>query len=146
MSVRVYIEKNLTPELVEEALPLMRAAHLEVLGRPLAGVNTNFLGGAAKTGIVRLVLARDGDKMVGYAFGLQVETFTNERQLLLSQIYVDPEYRKKGRAPAVQMVQLFKAMADGAGAKLTAVGHGQENIDFYISMGGSPSEIMLDFV
>ena len=145
MSVRVYLEKNLTPELVEESMPLIKALHLEGEGTELKALNVAFLRDAVAADMARVVLARDGEKLVGFMMAVQTTSLTNEKQLLIHQTYVMPEYRARGRSPAVAMIELLKTFAAGAGAVLYVVTKGEVGPKFYIAMGAEPVELVMRF-
>ena len=145
MSIRVYLEKNLTPELVEEAMPLIKALHLEGEGTELKAFNTAFLRDAVIADMVRVVLARDGEKLVGFMLAYQSTSLTNEKQLLIHQTYVMPEYRARGRSPAVAMIELLKTFAAGAGSVLFVVAKGDAGPKFFMAMGAEPVELIMRF-
>lgn len=145
MSVRVYLEKNLTPELIEEALPLIKALHMEAMGHELPGLNTDFLRDAVIADMLRVVLARDGAKLVGFLLAFQITSLTGKKQINIHQIYVLPEYRARGRSPAVAMVELIQTLALGAKAAVCAVARGKVATEFYIAMGATPAELVLEF-
>lgn len=145
MSVRVYLETNFTPDIAEEIVPLYRALHMETLGQELPGLNTDFLRDAVITDMLRVVLVRDDTKLVGFMLAYQGVSITGKKQITINQIYVEPGYRARGRSPAVQMVELIQTLATGAKATVNAVARGQLAIDFYIAMGATPVELVLEF-
>lgn len=145
MSVRVYLEKNLTPDLVEEAMPLIKALHLEAMGHEIPGLNTDFLRDAVIADMLRVVVARDGQKLIGFLLAFQVTSLTGKKQINIHQVYVEPEYRARGRSPAVTMVELIQTLAVGAKASVSAVARGKLATDFYIAMGATPTELVLEF-
>lgn len=145
MSVRVYLEKSLTPALIEEGMPLLKALHIEAMGCEIPGIDTQFIQNAVEADMLRVVVARDGPKLVGFLMAFQTSSLTGQKWININQIYVLPEYRARGRSPGVAMVELVKTLAVGAKAKLSAIGRGNTAIDFYIAMGGTPVEIVLEF-
>lgn len=151
MSVRVYLESNFTPDVAEEIVPLYRALHMETLGEELPGLNTDFLRDAVITDMLRVVLARDGTKLVGFMLAYQGVSLTGKKQITITQIYVDREYRGRGRNKerernvATTMVELIQTLALGAKAVVGIVARGQRAIDFYVGMGATPVELILEF-
>lgn len=145
MSTRVTLEANLTPALLEEALPLVRAMHEEVMGVPLPGLNIDMLGNAATAGVLRVVFARDDAKMIGFMVLFVGPNLLGRKQVTINQTYLSPAYRGLGHNTAVDMFQLAKSFASGAGAQLLAMARGTTAADFFVGLGGVPAELLLEF-
>jgi GNAT superfamily N-acetyltransferase len=145
MSVRVYLERALTPELLEEALPLVRALHLEVEGVPLPSLNVEMLGHLSAGNALVVALARDEDRLVGFLLATVAANLTGTKLVIIEQTYLLPEYRAKGFNPAIAMFDLMKTFALGAQAQLRAVARGTTAADFYVGLGGVATEVTLEF-
>ena len=149
MSVRVYLETNFTPDIAEEIVPLYRALHMETLGQELPGLNTDFLRDAVITDMLRVVLVRDDTKLVGFMLAYQGVSITGKKQITITQIYMDPAYRGRKteheRSPAAKMVELIQTLALGAKAVVSIVARGERAIKFYVALGATPVELVLEF-
>ena len=145
MSTRVTLEAALTPTLLEEALPLVRAMHEEVMGVPLPGLNIDMFGVLAAADALRVVIARDEDKLIGFMVLFIGPNLLGRKQVTINQTYLAPAYRNKKHNPAVDMFALAKTFAAGAGAQLVAMARGTAAADFFVGLGGQPAELLLEF-
>ncbi len=89
-----------------------------------------------------VIFALEGEKEVGFAlFFHNYSTFVGRSGLYLEDLFVWPEYRKKGYGKG-----LFKALAkiaverDCGRMEWTCLNWNQPSIDFYLSMGATPMD------
>ena len=116
--IRVAFESTVTPQLVEEAMPLIRVLFAGVKGAQAPVLlNIDFLRSAAESRTMRVITARDGDRMVGFAVLFVYDTISNEKHVNIRHIIVAKAYRGKEHGIADQMVMLARTLADGLNAR-----------------------------
>ena len=86
--IRVYLENNVTPDLIEEAVPLIRDLHQEVVGAPLQALNVEFLRAAVSANIIRVVLAREEGKLVGFILMYMFTSILGRSEATINHVYV----------------------------------------------------------
>ena len=144
MTIRVYLEKNVTPALIEEAVPLIRQMHVETQGAPLRGLNTNFLRDAVMSNLIRVIVARDGATLVGFMLMYTFESILGEKHATITDVYVDKPHRGKALNVADQMMALATAMADAGGAKCSAIARKEHAINMFLRNGFVATGVSLE--
>lgn len=129
-------EISLTPELLAEALPLVKALYQEHHGVDLPGLNANHVRDALAADVGRLVTARSNNTLVGFAWAYVTEDLLGRKAMSIQQLYVSPAFRAAGRSAAVQLVTYLRSMAASLGVQdVTADVAVQGNLAFYQAMG-----------
>jgi len=135
VSIRVYLERNVTPQLIEDALPLVQAMHREIKGGPLPGLNSDFIRDAIASDVLKVVLARDGDQLIGFLTMYVFRSILGAMEASITHVYVDKTHRGRKLAVADQMVQLARAMADAAKARCSVVAEKEHAINLFLRTG-----------
>lgn len=145
MSIRVYLEKNVTPEVVEEALPLIRALHKEVKGTELVGLNAEYFQNAMTADVMRAVAARDGPTLVGFLVMYVCKSALGVQEATITHIFVDKKYRGKTHAVGAQMISVALAIVDALGIRCEYIAEKEHVINLFLQAGFKPAGIKMGY-
>ncbi len=139
-------ETSLTPELLAEALPLVKALYQEHHGVELPGLNANHIRDALAAGVAKLVTARHEGQLIGFAFAYVSDDLLGRPTMLIQQTYVSPEFRAAGRSAAVQIINFLRSMAKTTGIQEVTVDVAKQgNVAFFEAMGAEVVGFTLRF-
>lgn len=142
--IRVYLENNVTPDLIEEAVPLIRDLHQEVVGTPLQALNVEFLRAAVSANIIRVVLAREEGKLVGFILMYMFTSILGQSEATINHVYVAKTHRGTELGVADQLLSVAVAMADAAGARCSAVAEREHAINLFLRNGFEAKGVSLE--